>query len=196
MDAPLARIDRAMFLGHDPRVLLEPWISVPLSTWLSATYVLYVPLVPVVVGLVFAREELFPFRELSFALTLTLATGYILYTVVPAVGPLFLDHFDVPLDGYYGDWIKRDLLDKARIPRDCFPSLHTAVSLVLGWGAFRHVRALFWVVLPVVASIPFACVYLRYHYVIDVLAGVVLFLGVVAVTKGSRLRAAFAATAS
>jgi membrane-associated phospholipid phosphatase len=192
MDAPLARIDRALFLGSDPRVLLQPWISVPLSTWLSGCYVLYLPLVPVVVGLVFARRDLSGFRELAFALTLTFATGYILYTVVPAVGPLFLDRFDVPLDGYYGDWIKRDFMDRARIPRDCFPSLHTAISWVLLWGAFRHVRPLFWVILPVVASIPVACVYLRYHYVVDVLAGFALSFGVVAVTSRSRrLQSAF-----
>jgi membrane-associated phospholipid phosphatase len=192
MDVPLARIDRALFLGHDPRVLLEPFISIPLSTWLSFAYVLYVPLVPIVVAVVYAKRDLFAFREVAFALTLTYATGYVLYTVVPAVGPLFLDRFDVPLDGYYGDWIKRDFMDRNRVPRDCFPSLHTAVSLVLGWAAYRHARRLFWVILPVVASIPLACVYLRYHYVIDVLAGAALFAGIATLTARSRaLRRAF-----
>jgi len=183
MDLPLARLDRAMFAGHDPRVLLQALISPPLSVWLSACYVLYVPLLPAVLGAVFARRDPAPFRELSFALTVTLAAGYVLYTVVPAEGPLFLDRFDVPLDGYYGDWIKRDLLDPHRVPRDCFPSLHTAVSLVLAWGAFRHARPLFWATLPVVASIPLACVYFRYHYVVDVIAGGALFAAVVALTR-------------
>jgi membrane-associated phospholipid phosphatase len=180
MDETLARLDRALFAGRDPGVLLEAWISRPLSTWLSAAYVLYVPLLPVVLGGVYARRDLARFRELSYALTMTLALGYVGYTLVPAQGPLFLKTYAVPLDGYYGDWIKRDLLDPVRVPRDCFPSLHTAVSMVLSWGAYRHVRPLFWATLPVVASIPLACVYFRYHYVVDVIAGAALAVFAVA----------------
>jgi hypothetical protein len=34
-----------------------------------------------------------------------------------------------------------------------------------------------------VATIPFACVYMRYHYVIDVLAGIALFATLAVVTR-------------
>ena len=194
-DAVLARMDRGLFLGHDPRVLCEALISRPLSEWLSACYVFYLPLFPLVMGWVFARPERAPFRELSFALTLTLAVGYVTYTVVPAQGPLFLDHFDVSLDAYVGNRLRAQLMDRTRVPRDCFPSLHTAASLVLLWGARRHVRPLFWAVAPMVLCIPFACVYLRYHYVVDILAGVALFAGVALVTtRSTTLQAAFRAT--
>jgi membrane-associated phospholipid phosphatase len=184
-DAALARIDRVMFLGHDPRVLCEAIISRPLSEWLCASYVFYLPLYPLVLAWVFARRDPGPFRELGFALTLTLAVGYVFYTIVPAQGPLFLDHFDVSLDAYLGERLKAQLMDRTRVPRDCFPSLHTAASLILLWGAFRHARRLFWVIAPIVLSIPFACVYLRYHYVVDVLAGVALFAGVATLTVRS-----------
>ena len=185
-DAILARIDRFMFLGHDPRVLCEAIISRPLSEWLCACYVFYLPLYPLVLAWVSAKKDPAPFRELGFALTLTLAIGYIFYTIVPAQGPLFLDHFDVSLDAYLGARLKAQLMDRTRVPRDCFPSLHTAVSLTLLWGAYRNVRRLFWVLLPIVISIPFACVYLRYHYVIDVIAGVALFAGVTTLAARSR----------
>lgn len=191
-DALLARWDRLLFAGHDPRVLCEAIISRPLSEWLSAAYIFYAPLYPIVLAAVSAKADAAPFRELAFALTLTLAVGYVLYTVVPAQGPLFLDKFDVDLDVYYAGWLKWQLMDRTRVPRDCFPSLHTAASLTLLWGAFRHVRWLFWVLLPVVLSIPLACVYLRYHYVVDVLAGILLTLAVTQWTiRSTRLQAAF-----
>ncbi len=191
-DAALARIDRALFFGHDPRWLCQAVISRPLSEWLSACYVFYVPLFPIVLLPVFAKRDPAPFRELGFALTLTLATGYVLYTVVPAQGPLFVDHFDVNLDAYVGASLREQLMDRTRVPRDCFPSLHTGASLTLLWGAFRHVRPLFWVLAPVVGCIPIACVYLRYHYVIDVVAGAALAAGVAAVaTRSPRLQEAF-----
>jgi len=191
-DALLARLDRAMFFGHDPRVLCEALISRPLSEWLCACYVFYLPLFPLVLAWVFAKRSPAPFRELSFAVTLALAVGYVLYTVVPAQGPLFLDHFDVSLDAYLGARLKAQLMDRTRVPRDCFPSLHTGVSLTLLWGAYRHVRPLFWVLAPIVLSIPFACVYLRYHYVVDVIAGFVLFALVATLTvRSRRLQLAF-----
>jgi membrane-associated phospholipid phosphatase len=60
-------------------------------------------------------------------------------------------------------------MDETRITWDCFPSMHTTATLVMGAGLYRHARKAFFVLLPIIASIPFACVYLRYHYVIDVL---------------------------
>ncbi len=161
-----------------------------------ACYVFYIPLVPLVLGWTFAKRDPAPFRELAFALTLTLAVGYVLYTVVPAQGPLFLEHFDVSLDAYLGARLKAQLMDRTRVPRDCFPSLHTAASLVLLWGAYRNERRLYRVLAPVVLTIPFACVYLRYHYVIDIVAGVALFLAVRALTlRSATLQAAFRAGA-
>jgi membrane-associated phospholipid phosphatase len=51
------------------------------------------------------------------------------------------------------------------------------------WATQRHARKLFWTLSPIVLSIPIACVYLRYHYVIDVLAGIALVAGVAWLTK-------------
>jgi membrane-associated phospholipid phosphatase len=150
-----------------------------------------------VLAWVFARRDAARFRELAFALTLTFAIGYVGYTIVPAQGPLFLQQFHVSLDEYLGARLKAQLMDRTRVPRDCFPSLHTAGSLVLLWGAFRSARRLGWVLAPIVLSIPFACVYLRYHYVVDVIAGALLFTFVVLVTtRSARLQAAFASGSS
>jgi len=185
-DELLGRIDRWLFLGHDPRLLLQGIISRPLSEWCSGCYVFYLLLFPIVLGFIFAKRERGPFREIGFALSLTFAVGYIFYTIVPAQGPLFLDHFDVSLDAFLGARLKAQLMDRTRVPRDCFPSLHTGVSLILLWAAHRHVRALFWVLLPIVLTIPFACVYLRYHYVVDIFAGIALFAAVATLTVRSK----------
>ena len=46
--------------------------------------------------------------------------------------------------------------------------------MIFWFGAWRHARPMFWVMAPIALSIPFACVYLRYHYVVDVIAGAAL----------------------
>jgi membrane-associated phospholipid phosphatase len=119
------------------------------------------------------------FRETVFSLTCVLAIGYTIYPIVPVRGPLFVQSFDVSLDVYYVGWLKEQLMDKTRVLRDCFPSLHSAASLILLWSSWRHARLLFAVLAPIVLSIPIACVYLRYHWVTDVLAGIAL-VGIVA----------------
>jgi len=62
------------------------------------------------------------------------------------------------------------------IKRDAFPSGHTAVTLVVLYLAYRFKKTLFWIFLPIVLSLVVATVYLRYHYVVDVIAGVLLFV--------------------
>jgi membrane-associated phospholipid phosphatase len=178
-DLALAHLDELLFFGRNPSQLCEKLISPALSEWLSGCYVFYGPLFPLVLGALYAKRERAPFRETAFALSLVLSVGYLGYALVPAVGPLFTEKFERPLDLYYTGWIKDRLMDRVRLPRDCFPSLHTAASLTLLWGA-RRVPSLAWGLLPIVLSIPFACVYLRYHYVTDILAGLALFGAVAA----------------
>ena len=98
------------------------------------------------------------------------------------MGPVLAQRFEVSLDLYYVRDMKEMLMDRARITWDCFPSMHTAGSMLMSWLCWRHARRMFWLTLPMEASTPFACVYLRYHYVVDVIAGVALFLFVVWVT--------------
>ena len=89
-------------------------------------------------------------------------------------GPSLARTFVVPLDLYYIGDIKQALMDNTRITYDCFPSMHTCCTVLLTWGAYRSARRLFWCILPMAVSMPFACIYLRYHYVADVLAGLLL----------------------
>jgi membrane-associated phospholipid phosphatase len=62
-------------------------------------------------------------------------------------------------------------MDAARAPRDVFPSLHVAISALVWWYGARLGRFWFWgLSLPVFANW-ISTLYLRYHYLVDVLAG-------------------------
>jgi len=64
-------------------------------------------------------------------------------------------------------WIYRHL----EIEGGAFPSSHVAVAAVVLYYTVRYARAATWVVGPLVISLIVATVYCRYHYAIDVLAG-------------------------
>ncbi len=181
-DARLALLDQAIF-GVDPVEALQGFVTPALSEYLAFAYAFYAVLFPLVFGAFSLEPTRDAFRETTFSVCLGLAIAYVSYTLVPARGPVFSRSFTVPLDLYYVGSIKEALMDASRITYDCFPSMHTALSVVLLLALHRHTRRLFWAVLPVAGVIPFACVYLRYHYVVDVLAGAVL---AVALTLASR----------
>ena len=67
-----------------------------------------------------------------------------------------------------------EFLDFARIRRDVFPSMHVAISFLAWMYAFRNSRRLFFLLAPFVLSLWVSTVYLRYHYLVDVLAGLVI----------------------
>src|SRR5580698_663671 len=67
-----------------------------------------------------------------------------------------------------------DFMDFARIRRDVFPSLHVAISFVVWLYAWRNSKTLFWLISPVIISLWVSTLYLRYHYLIDVVAGLIL----------------------
>ncbi len=71
-----------------------------------------------------------------------------------------------------------------RIKTDCFPSLHTGLCLLCLFYAirfrevFNHKKLAMWFWIVGVISLIFSTVYLRYHWVIDVITGIILTVAV------------------
>jgi len=173
-DLVLARIDRWLCFGRNPVAVLQHLGGLPLLEWATFCYAGYFILYPLCMGAVFALDRDEPFRELALALSLALAVGYVGYSLVPAEGPAYASHLIPAVDQMYFRAMREALIDPLKIRRDCMPSLHTCTSLLLFWSCWRHRRRLAWCMLPVVATIPFACIYMGFHYLIDVLAGAAL----------------------
>ena len=92
----------------------------------------------------------------------------------------------VPLQGgAISTWVINTLNALEGNQRDCFPSGHTQTVLISLWFAFKYKRPLFRVYLPITIALIFSTVYLRYHYAIDVIAGIV-YAGIT-VWLGARL---------
>jgi membrane-associated phospholipid phosphatase len=112
------------------------------------------------------------------AVVMTLLLGFVGYVAVPSLAPCFTmrERFSVSLQGSPLAQKALDLytISSLEVPRDCFPSLHTAVTLVALMFAWRLWRGYFWVLLPCAVALVFSTMYLRFHYVIDLVAAVPL----------------------
>jgi len=178
-DLYLIRIDQLCFgtqlsakLGS---LLWEPLIS--FATISYATYYLFPPLLAIVL---YIKGKYRAFRNLSAAVLLSFFIGYIGYILVPAVGPRYTisSQYSEEIKGYrFTQLVRQKLDDWEYTKRDCFPSLHNMVILVTLIFSFKYERKFAWLFLPFALGLFFGTVYLRYHYVIDVLAGWILAVG-------------------
>lgn len=111
------------------------------------------------------------------SVSLLYAIGFLGYLFVPAHGPIvhLAEQIATPINGGYFHNLVVSSIDQAGGPHGAFPSIHVGGAVLMCLFDFRHgSRARAWLYLPLVLLIVLATVLLRYHYVVDVLAGAVI----------------------
>jgi membrane-associated phospholipid phosphatase len=175
-DEMLIAWDQRLF-GFQASVEMQRWVSPPLTAWMEFAYTFHILNIPIVACFIYLCRTRARFREMMSGLLVVTFFGLLGYLLVPAIGPLYTlrDQFTVPLSQPL-EIVNRqiDFMNFARIKRDVFPSLHVGISFLVWLYAFRNSRRLFWVLAPFILSLWVSTVYLRYHYLVDVLAGLVL----------------------
>jgi membrane-associated phospholipid phosphatase len=173
-DAALSKID-ATLLGNQASIILEPWISPWLTDFLCLIYFSYVFTLPGVALYFYLAREGEIFRRVMMGYLTLMLLGIVSYLLVPAIGPegFFAGQYTRELNGHAlirgVDYVMRT----GRVGYDCFPSLHVGIPLLLSFYLRDYRKKLFIPVLVYVALMCCATIYLRYHYVVDVLAAFV-----------------------
>lgn len=176
LDSYLIGIDRSLF-GVHPTVWLEG-ITHPLMVDLLALAYSSYYFLPIILAffLHFDRKH-HEVEHLLLAVTIGFFLSYVGYLLVPAIGPRFTlaQSQAGPVKGWL--WANQllDVLNAGEFnKRDCFPSGHTGITLIVLYYAHAHHKKLFLVLLPIGVLLILATVFLRLHYVVDVIAGFAL----------------------
>jgi membrane-associated phospholipid phosphatase len=173
-DAELIEIDRAIggIAVLRGRVSVEaPWLTwVAKVAWISYYFVALVPGIAL-----YRRPAKRAFEEAKLVFMLGWLVSYALYFAVPAEGPGYhATEIGVPQPVWEGSALaaKRAIYALEGDARDTFPSGHVIIAALV---IFTCLRNRLWgaslVGLPVSLAIIGSTLYLRYHYLIDVLAG-------------------------
>ena len=185
MDLYLAGLDYYIF-GLYPTVYFERFMHPLLSDILQLCYSLYYFL-PFALGVSLKLKAMD--REFERSLSLVLLCfylSYVGYVGVPALGPRYaMDYIhsrDI-VDGLISGQLRGLLNSIEGIKRDAFPSGHTGVSLLVVILAWKYSRRLFLPLALITSGIIIATIYFRYHYVIDVIAGVALTVVTITIGK-------------
>ena len=186
--AEVAEVDRWLFGGNDPLEALEGIAHPLVSELMQWAYVAYLVLPPAVI-LVLATRGARPVAERSiWSMLCIIYMTYVGYYLCPTSGPNIHSNIGapgpceiepLPLYTFQSDlpgvWLKRDLEELVFVGEltkwDCMPSGHVAIAIAVAVFGFRIGRVWGWALLPICSAIVVSTVYLRYHYVVDAVAG-------------------------
>jgi membrane-associated phospholipid phosphatase len=182
-DAALAAWDFAIWRTH-PTVWLECIQSPVMTELMQLAYALFVPFILSVAVIFWMQKRFEEFRGYAFLLTLGFLVSYAGYLLVPARGPrFFLESLQTqPLRGL---WLfprlraTLDVLESAHY--DCFPSGHVEMTVLAWWSSRRISAWLGRILAAYTACTILATTYLRYHYTVDLMAGLAVAAAVLAV---------------
>jgi len=185
-DNLLISVDRFLF-GTDPTVFLYQFAHPIITEILQIAYGTFFFL-PIILGVEYQlKQKTNEFYFIIFSIVLGFFLSYIGYFLLPAVGPRFTLHVfeltDLELPGLFltdflrevvnlGESIPSGTLNPIEVvQRDVFPSGHTQMTLIVMYLAvkLKSQNKIFFLIDGTLLI--FATVYLRYHYVIDLIGG-------------------------
>jgi membrane-associated phospholipid phosphatase len=184
-------IDHWMFGVHPTlwlRQIANPFLTELLQIIYSSFYFL-----PIILALALLRNKRYLAVDFSvFMIIYGFYLSYLGYFALPGVGPRFTLHdfnsINTQLPGLWLTNFLRKLTNigeslpagvknpAAIVQRDVFPSGHTMITLIVIYLSIRlKSRSRFFLV-PIGILLIFATVYLWYHYVIDLIGGLVFMI--------------------
>jgi len=174
IDPILIKIDYYLF-GTHPTIWIERFIRPWLTEIMQLAYTSYYFLpVFLVLGLYLKEDK--RILTVGFCLLFGFYISYLGYLIFPAVGPRFTLSHQRPL--YEGTHLARliaSTLNTIEINKtDAFPSGHTQISLMCVYYASYLGKFYVFIYALITILLIVSTIYCRYHYIIDVIVGIIL----------------------
>jgi len=209
IDPTLMRIDFSTF-GVNPTQWAYHFANPYLTEFFQIIYFYYYFMI-IVYGLeLYLWKRYQGFKYVIFVLFLCFFSSYLMYIFTPANGPRFHLHdfysiskelpgvlLTEPIRQFlnFGESIPPGVTNpQDYVQRDAMPSLHVSIAILIAYLSLKIRSKSFYFYLPYVILLIASTIYLRYHYVIDIIAGIVwaglvIFVSEIAYRrKGSRLK--------
>ncbi len=174
IDPLLMRWDEILF-GYQPSIKFSEIMDG--TIWSELMFLGYTSyyLMPLIVIFLIYRSDASKLEEFGFVLITSFLMYYTIFIFFPAMGPQF--YFKSPENyivskGIFGDLIK--LIQKnGEAPTAAFPSSHVGISIIILIWLWNNRRKYVIYFIPNVLMLVLATVYIKAHYAVDVLAGMI-----------------------
>ncbi len=186
LDVYIINFENWLF-GIHPTVWLEQFYNPLLNEWMLFAYSIYLLLIPFTTIWLYATKKNQEWRHMLGSLLISLFICYIIFSLIPVVGPrvAMADQYTLEIEGFIFRAFTLMLEGGAMLDGGAFPSAHCAAATVMLILAYRYAKHLFIIISPLLVTLILATVYGRYHYIVDVIAGIVI--GIVGILLYQRL---------
>jgi membrane-associated phospholipid phosphatase len=173
-DAKLIAFDHWL-TGVHPAVWLEQFATPARNDFMQFAYLTYFVYLLVLGGILYYRRDWGGYWAVMTYSAAGYAIGYVIAILFPIESPWFAmaEAWHGELRGGAATAVINFIEHFGRVRGAAFPSEHVAGSIAALWGAWRHKRWLFWVMLPLVLCMCASTVWGRYHYVADIFGGII-----------------------
>ena len=164
--------------GVQPTLWLEKFVSPALTEWMMFSYVVYLPMYPVLCGIIFYLRGELAMEDYFFTLGFTNILCDIGFILFPVAGPIATigSLYTVPLKGYLWTYFSELMRANVHYVGGTIPSPHAAAATIMWMMAYRYHRPSFYVLTPIVLSLYVSTFYGRFHYVTDAVVGIAVAL--------------------
>lgn len=161
--------------GVHPAIWLEQFATPARNDFMQFAYITYFTYLLALGGILYYRKDWRGYWSVMTYSAVGYAIGYAIAIFFPIESPWFsmAGSWHAELRGGPFTALINFIERYGRVRGAAFPSEHVAGSFAALWGAWRHRRWLFWVMLPLVLCMCVSTVYGRYHYVADIFAGMI-----------------------
>ncbi len=195
VDGDLLSFDLRVF-HVEPSLAWDKFVTPVTTEWFAFFYFGYFFLLSAhVLSIMLAARSQFRLSHFALGIFLVFCTGHLVYMVVPGYGPyrFLAASFQHELSGGPFWHAVQATVSAGGAQKDIFPSLHTACPTYFALFSYRHRKALpykyTWVVTAFCATqIIVATMFLRWHYLIDIFAGITLAILAVTVSEALVVR--------
>lgn len=173
-DASLIAFDHWL-TGVHAAIWLEQFATPARNDFMQFAYITYFTYLLFLGGILYCRKEWRAYWSVMTYSAVAYAVGYVIAMFFPVESPWFsmAGSWHGELRGGAFTALINFIEHYGRVRGAAFPSEHVAGSIAVLWGAWRHRRWLFWVMLPLVLCMCVSTVYGRYHYIADVFGGII-----------------------
>lgn len=178
-DAQIYAFDMRVF-HYEPSVAWDRFVTPATTEWFAFFYFGYFAILTAhaLPFIVLAKDGPL-LRHFGFGILLQFTVSHTLYMVVPGWGPYHELHFEHELVGGTFWNLVVETVRAGGAMKDIFPSLHTGAPLFFALFSFIHRKKMpFRYTWPITAfcvtQIVIATMFLRWHYLVDIFAGIAL----------------------
>ena len=178
---PLILALEEQLFGVIPNIWIQDYVNPYLTEVMQISYGIYWITIPLGAAIFYSGKRLDLFENLLYYITIAFFISYVIFIFFPVCGPRFFiaDQITVQYEGFVLTNLLRGFVKQAGHRGGAFPSSHVGVAvtvLVILWHFKARIAK--HVFLPLVIALSLATVYGQYHYVTDVVAGLMMGLAI------------------